>query len=188
MAIDLLRSYSHRREQHPVRRLTSCPAMPHPVKDSREKVPVADPRVRVLRAACGTLTLAYASPHPASRERESDVLIVDAQVHIWGADTPERPWPPAGRPTRIATAAGQGRSAARDGRGRRRSRGDRAAVVGGRSQRPRAASLPARIPIGSPSWAGCRCTPPIPAARGTWRPQPGMLGLRFTVRARAAPG
>ena len=22
------------------------------------------------------------------------VLIVDAQVHIWGADAPERPWPP----------------------------------------------------------------------------------------------
>jgi L-fuconolactonase len=21
------------------------------------------------------------------------MLIVDAQVHIWGADTPERPWP-----------------------------------------------------------------------------------------------
>jgi predicted TIM-barrel fold metal-dependent hydrolase len=22
------------------------------------------------------------------------VRIVDAQVHLWGADTPERPWPP----------------------------------------------------------------------------------------------
>ncbi|PYO18909.1 MAG: amidohydrolase, partial [Candidatus Rokuibacteriota bacterium] len=22
------------------------------------------------------------------------MLIVDAQVHIWGADTPNRPWPP----------------------------------------------------------------------------------------------
>ena len=26
------------------------------------------------------------------------MLIVDAQVHIWGADTPERPWP-GGRST-----------------------------------------------------------------------------------------
>jgi hypothetical protein len=25
------------------------------------------------------------------------MLIVDAQVHIWGADTPERPWPASGR-------------------------------------------------------------------------------------------
>ncbi len=25
------------------------------------------------------------------------MLIVDAQVHIWGADTSERPWPPSGR-------------------------------------------------------------------------------------------
>ena len=24
------------------------------------------------------------------------MLIVDAQVHIWGADTPERPWPTGG--------------------------------------------------------------------------------------------
>src|SRR5262249_13629538 len=26
--------------------------------------------------------------------RRSFMLIVDAQVHIWGADTPDRPWPP----------------------------------------------------------------------------------------------
>src|SRR5437764_14394306 len=25
------------------------------------------------------------------------MLIADAQVHIWGADTPERPWPASGR-------------------------------------------------------------------------------------------
>jgi predicted TIM-barrel fold metal-dependent hydrolase len=25
------------------------------------------------------------------------MLIVDAQIHIWGADTPERPWPAYGR-------------------------------------------------------------------------------------------
>ncbi len=24
------------------------------------------------------------------------MLIVDAQIHIWEADTPERPWPPGG--------------------------------------------------------------------------------------------
>src|SRR5437660_12201236 len=24
------------------------------------------------------------------------MLIVDSQVHIWGADTPDRPWPPGG--------------------------------------------------------------------------------------------
>ena len=26
-------------------------------------------------------------------ERTHDMLIVDSQVHIWGADTPDRPWP-----------------------------------------------------------------------------------------------
>ncbi len=25
------------------------------------------------------------------------MLIVDAQVDIWGADTPQRPWPPGGQ-------------------------------------------------------------------------------------------
>src|SRR5438034_7633301 len=25
---------------------------------------------------------------------EDSMLIVDAQVHIWGADSPDRPWPP----------------------------------------------------------------------------------------------
>jgi L-fuconolactonase len=30
-----------------------------------------------------------------SYPKVSVVLIADAQVHIWGADTPERPWPPA---------------------------------------------------------------------------------------------
>src|ERR1700755_1518759 len=29
--------------------------------------------------------------------RGPEMLIVDAQVHIWGADTPERPWPESGK-------------------------------------------------------------------------------------------
>ena len=24
------------------------------------------------------------------------MLVTDSQVHIWGADTPDRPWPPGG--------------------------------------------------------------------------------------------
>jgi predicted TIM-barrel fold metal-dependent hydrolase len=28
------------------------------------------------------------------------MLIVDAQVHIWAADTPERPWPARHKPQR----------------------------------------------------------------------------------------
>jgi len=28
------------------------------------------------------------------------MLIVDAQVHMWGADTPQRPWPDRGPPQR----------------------------------------------------------------------------------------
>src|SRR5438874_12896501 len=33
---------------------------------------------------------------PPAARWEKVMLIVDAQVHIWGANTPERPWP-AGR-------------------------------------------------------------------------------------------
>src|SRR5436190_3589456 len=31
------------------------------------------------------------------KRRGVPMLIVDAQVHIWDADTPERPWPASGR-------------------------------------------------------------------------------------------
>ena len=33
------------------------------------------------------------------------MLIVDAQVHIWGADTPDRPWPP-GRAAQVMAQNG----------------------------------------------------------------------------------
>ena len=63
------------------------------------------------------------------------MLIADSQVHIWGADTPERPWP-AGRahqaqkPYPVTTDMLLKEMDA----GRREPRGDRAAVMGGRAQ------------------------------------------------------
>jgi predicted TIM-barrel fold metal-dependent hydrolase len=109
------------------------------------------------------------------------VLIVDAQVHIWGADTPERPWPPgrahqAQKPYPVtADLVWQGMQAAGV---------DRAVLV-------------------PPSWEGDRNDLVLEAARrhpdrfaamgrlaverpesrtlvAGWRRQPGMLGLRFT--------
>jgi hypothetical protein len=29
------------------------------------------------------------------------MLVVDSQVHIWGADTPQRPWPKRAEPQRV---------------------------------------------------------------------------------------
>ncbi len=111
-------------------------------------------------------------------------MIVDAQVHMWGADTPERPWPrdrqtPPQKPypvTREIILAGM----------------DEAGVD--------------RVVIVPPSWEGDRNDLALeaarlypdrfavmgrialedPASRGLiadWRRQPGMLGIRCTFHA-----
>jgi L-fuconolactonase len=108
--------------------------------------------------------------------------ITDAQVHIWAANSPERPWPEQGR--------------AHPHRDTPFSHDDllREMDVAG----------VARVIIVPPSWEGerndlaldaCRKHPdrfaimgrlaPDPAnlpALETWRNQPGMMGLRFTYR------
>lgn len=107
------------------------------------------------------------------------MMIVDAQVHIWAASTPERPWPARHEPHRpepitAASLLPQMKAAGVD-----------------------------QCVLVPPSWEGerndvClaaakkypdqfavmgRLDPEDPAARGKiagWRKQPGMLGLRFT--------
>jgi predicted TIM-barrel fold metal-dependent hydrolase len=109
------------------------------------------------------------------------MYIVDAQVHIWGADTPDRPWPPgrahqAQKPypvTKDLVLAGMNEAGI-----------DRAVLV-------------------PPSWEGDRNDLALAAARlhperfavmgrlaiekpesralvEKWKRQPGMLGMRFT--------
>jgi L-fuconolactonase len=104
------------------------------------------------------------------------MLIVDAQVHIWGGNTPERPWP-AGR-----SSPHRPQSFSKDDLLKEM---DAAGV--------------ARVVIVPPSWEGdcndlaleaARLHPdrfavmgrPPAAARSLsdWRGQPGMLGLRIT--------
>lgn len=109
------------------------------------------------------------------------MLIVDGQVHIWAASTPERPWParhaphkpvPLDRTTLLAEMDAAGVDAAilvpPSWEGERndlvteaaRLHPDRFAVMG-------------------------RFDPEAPGARdrvATWRDQPGMLGMRFTFR------
>lgn len=109
--------------------------------------------------------------------------ITDAQVHIWAADSPARPWPKGNR--------------AHPHRETPFSHGDLL-------QEMDAAGV-ARAIIVPPSWEGerndlalaaCRQHPDRFAAMGridldpanapllrNWRAQPGMLGLRFTYRA-----
>lgn len=107
------------------------------------------------------------------------MMIVDAQVHIWGENTPQRPWPKRAEPQRPIPLDHTDLLREMDEAG-----------VG-------------RVVIVPPSWEGDRndlaiaaheahpkrfatmgrLDPEDPASRGLlahWREQPGMLGLRFT--------
>jgi L-fuconolactonase len=107
------------------------------------------------------------------------MLIADAQVHIWGANTPQRPWPARHKPHRDVPIGADELLREMD-----------AAGVN-------------RVVIVPPSWEGDRNDVALAAARkhpdrfavmgrldaeapeartavASWRKQPGMLGLRFT--------
>jgi predicted TIM-barrel fold metal-dependent hydrolase len=105
--------------------------------------------------------------------------IVDSQVHIWGADTPERPWPKRAEPQRPVPLGHEELLREMDAAGI-----DRAVIVppsweGDRNDLAIAAhrAHPARFATMG------RLDPTDPKMRGSlaaWRRQPGMLGLRFT--------
>ena len=110
------------------------------------------------------------------------MLIVDAQVHIWGANTPARPWPArleAHRDTPIGKDELLGEMNA--------AGVDRVIIVppsweGDRNDLALAAAQahPDRFAVMG------RLDPGAPGARDSirsWRLQPGMLGLRFTFHA-----
>jgi len=107
--------------------------------------------------------------------------IVDAQVHIWAASTPERPWPARHQPHRDVPLSAEALLLEMDAAG------------------------VARAVLVPPSWEGDRNDLALAAAKqypdrfavmgrldtdasdgrkllAQWREQPGMLGLRFTFR------
>lgn len=111
------------------------------------------------------------------------MMICDAQVHIWAANTPERPWPARAEPHRAPL-----------GKEELLAEMDKAGVD--------------RVIIVPPSWEGDRndvandaakshpdrfatmgrFDPDAPNARETikdWKKQPGMLGMRFTFHTPA---
>lgn len=109
------------------------------------------------------------------------MLIVDSQVHIWGADTPERPWPPgrASQAQRPVPLGAEELLRAMDEAGVDRvvivppswegDRNDLALEAAGRY--PARFAVMGRFPIEAPAEAG---------RLRTWRAQPGMLGVRLT--------
>jgi L-fuconolactonase len=107
--------------------------------------------------------------------------IVDSQVHIWGADTPERPWPP-GRAQDAQKPYAIGKEAVlfqMDLAGVRRAvlvppswEGDRndLALEAARTYPDRFAVM-GRLALQDPASR---------ARVADWKAQPGMLGMRFT--------
>ena len=107
------------------------------------------------------------------------MLIVDSQVHIWGADTPDRPWPKRAEAQRPIPLDANDLLREMNEAGV-----DRVIIVppsweGDRNDLGIAASAahPDRFAVMG------RLDPQDPRSRGklaTWRKQTGMLGLRFT--------
>jgi predicted TIM-barrel fold metal-dependent hydrolase len=107
------------------------------------------------------------------------MLIVDSQVHIWGANTPERPWPARHQPHKPEPITAEMLLAEMKAAGV-----DRCVLVppsweGERNDICLAAATkyPERFAVMG------RFDPEDPASRAKlpgWRSQPGMLGLRFT--------
>ena len=104
--------------------------------------------------------------------------IVDAQVHVWGANTPERPWPARAEPHRAPL-----------GKEELLAEMDKAGVDGvvivppsWEGDRNDSPSTPrAAIPTASASWAASIPTRPARARPiAGWKKQKGMLGVRFT--------
>lgn len=111
------------------------------------------------------------------------MFIADAQVHIWAADSPERPWPPITHPTQ--------------------SRAHKPEPITAEDMlREMNAAGVTRAVIAPPVWEGVRNDVALAAARdypdrfavmgrvdlnvpasrnliANWRAQPGMLGLRY---------
>jgi len=106
-------------------------------------------------------------------------MIVDSQVHIWGADTPGRPWPARAHAQRATPVTADEVIGWMDA-----GAIDRAILVPPSWEGDRndlaleaAARYPGRFAIMG------RLDPESPGARDklpAWREQPGMLGLRFT--------
>lgn len=108
--------------------------------------------------------------------------IVDAQVHVWAADTPDRPWPAIGHSYahRDVPLGADQLLQEMDAAGVDRAvlvppswEGDRNDLALDAARRhPDRFAVMGRLPL----------HPASPETVRTWRDQPGMLGLRFTVR------
>lgn len=111
-------------------------------------------------------------------------MLVDAQVHLWGAHSPARPWPPGGASTahRAEPVGAAETLRVLDGAGVQRAvlvppswEGDRNdLVLDAVAQHPDRFAVMGRLPLTDPASA---------TLLASWRDQPGMLGVRLTLHS-----
>lgn len=114
------------------------------------------------------------------------MLIVDSQVHIWGPSTPERPWPPGLKPHRAEPLGITELIRDMDAAGVNRVLLVPPRIEGGRNDLSLDAAkrFPDRFAVMG------KLDQDDSASRGkiaVWRNQPGMLGLRFTLKRKLEP-
>lgn len=109
------------------------------------------------------------------------MFIADSQVHIWAASTPERPWPMRYEPHRPVPYSAEDLLRDMDAAGVQRAvivppgwEGERNDLASAAAQR-----YPGRF--GVMGRIDAEATDAREQVR-TWRSQPGMLGMRFTLR------
>jgi predicted TIM-barrel fold metal-dependent hydrolase len=136
-------------------------------------------------SAGAALAAARTLPAGAQSAPQRKRLIVDSQVHLWAADTPDHPWVPNAKPQLPEPYTVDKLIAGMDGAGV-----DRAIVVppswvGDRNdyaleaarKYPQRLAVMGRIPLKKPLTA---------EELAQWNKQPGMLGIRLTFLGPAA--
>jgi predicted TIM-barrel fold metal-dependent hydrolase len=136
-------------------------------------------------SAGAALAAARTLPAGAQSAPQRNRLIVDSQVHLWAADTPDHPWVPNAKPQLPEPYTVDKLIAGMDGAGV-----DRAIVVppswvGDRNdyaleaarKYPQRLAVMGRIPLKKPLTA---------EELAQWNKQPGMLGIRLTFLGPAA--
>jgi predicted TIM-barrel fold metal-dependent hydrolase len=109
------------------------------------------------------------------------MLIADSQVHIWSANTPQRPWAPNTRPHRAEPLGYEALLREMDAAGVNRVAIVPPSLDGSRNDLALAAARahPGRFAVMGKIAAK---DPAAPARLAQWRVQPGMLGLRFNFK------
>lgn len=112
--------------------------------------------------------------------KDEGMTIVDSQVHIWAANTPERPWPARHEPHKPQPITAQDLLREMDAAGVSACvlvppswEGERNDVCLAAAQKyPKRFAVMGRLDVDAPESR---------AKIAAWRKQPGMLGLRFTM-------